>query len=84
MSGARCDGNCEIVSVAFGANAWICNSFFNGKVNFNNTEAKTLLDISGSVFAVGKPDFEGLKLSPSGNLVTNGTKFVDFSNFDKE
>ncbi len=84
MSGARCDGNCEIVSVVFGASAWICNSVFNGKVNFNNTEAVTLLDVSGSIFAKGKPDVEGLKLSANENLVTNGTKFVAFSNFDNE
>jgi hypothetical protein len=79
MSDARCEGNCDLVSISFADNTWICNSIFKGNVNFSNTEVKNNLDISGTLFASGKPNLEGLKISAPEKLITAGTKLINFN-----
>lgn len=75
FSDSRCMGNCDLVSVSFAENALICNSLFYGSVNLNNTTPGKNLDLSGTFFAAGKPQADGLRISDNARIITENTKF---------
>lgn len=79
FSNTRCHANCNMVSMVCDENIFINNSLFSSNVLFSNTEIKGVLDLSGTVFVLGKPEMEGLKLESPDKLIITNTNFIGVS-----
>ena len=58
MNDVRSAGRIDMSSIAFNAAGWITNSEFRSKVLMNKISVKQSLDLSGTIFAQGKPELE--------------------------
>lgn len=58
LNDVRCLGRADMSSISFNAASWISNCEFRSKVLMNKLSVKQSLDLSGTVFAQGKPELE--------------------------
>lgn len=84
MANATIAGRLDLISVSFQSNAWLTNSVFSGKVNLTKTEAKARFDLSGSLFVAGRPVTDEFVVLPSAELITTGTQFATFKDYNNE
>lgn len=84
MSNAVISGRLDMISVDFQTTAWFTNSIFYGKVNFTKSKAKADFDLSGSLFALGKPVLDEFEVYSPGHLIKTGTRYTVFEEFIEE
>lgn len=84
MSDANINGKLDLISVEFQSNAWLTNSVFAGKVNLTKSEARGNFDLSGSIFTLGKPVMDNFVIYQPGQMITTGTLFANFREFNLE
>lgn len=58
MNDVRSSGRIDMSNITFNAASWITNCEFRSKVLMNKIVVKQSLDLSGTVFAQGKPELE--------------------------
>jgi hypothetical protein len=84
MSNVRCEGDCNLVSVEFTEDGWVTNSIFYGNVNFSNSKVSTSIDLSGTLFARGKPETEGMIFIGDKKLITKGARYIELLNYKND
>lgn len=84
MSNAIVCGRLDMISVDFQAEVWFSNSIFYGLVNFTKSKAKADFDLSGSLFAMGKPALDEFEVSLPGHMIKSGVRYAVFDEFIEE